>query len=347
VSAPWIEADGTPVVGADMFVPLQLLEAMRGGGDVASVASPLLYANLPTICKIFKMWLPDMHNGPRYSLRDCLAPAPSVNDSSVFFSGGVDGMYSLLAHRDSLTNMVMVHGFDVPLDEREKFARAEASARELAEVLGKRLIVVRTNLRNVWKPVRWELTYGAALAFVGLALQQFHSKVLIGSSSSIANLRPWGSHPLLDPLWSTEAVQFVHDGLYVSRVEKTALVASHPEALKRLRVCWQDGAAFNCGRCEKCLRTMVVLQGFGKLAGAPFPAKTVDPRWLRDINRGNPSYWRELFAPEVALPAELSASVTRLIRDLENSLPGATSLRGRARRLRAMAKQTAKLWGLT
>ena len=57
----------------------------------------------------------------------------------------------------------------------------------------------------------------------------------------------------------------VFDGLDAMRLDKIKYIASSPLALRWLRVCWQNlGISYNCGRCEKCLRTMIGLE----LAGA-------------------------------------------------------------------------------
>ena len=77
---------------------------------------------------------------------------------------------------------------------------------------------------------------------------------------------PWGSHPLLDPLWSTEDIEFTHDGCEALRSAKIKAIARAPLALSTLRVCWaNEQAEYNCGRCEKCLRTMIALHVVGAL----------------------------------------------------------------------------------
>jgi hypothetical protein len=54
----------------------------------------------------------------------------------------------------------------------------------------------------------------------------------------------------------------VHHGRGALRWQKLERLAQEPGALGILRVCWQD-KGFNCGRCEKCLRTMVLLRILG------------------------------------------------------------------------------------
>jgi hypothetical protein len=88
---------------------------------------------------------------------------------------------------------------------------------------------------------------------------------------------PWGSHPLVDPLWSTGTVEIVHDGCEATRSDKAARIATSETALRHLRVCWgyreaYDRGIYNCGHCAKCLRTQVDLY----LAGALERCKTLD-----------------------------------------------------------------------
>jgi hypothetical protein len=81
---------------------------------------------------------------------------------------------------------------------------------------------------------------------------------------------PLGSHPLTDPLWSTEAVEIVHDGAEARRTEKILRIVDDAEALDNLRVCFDDMNT-NCGRCAKCLRKMLPLRLLG-VQSAPFPS---------------------------------------------------------------------------
>lgn len=104
------------------------------------------------------------------------------------------------------------------------------------------------------------------MASVALLFQHRFSKVLIAATNSYAELTPWGTHQLLDPLWSTELMEFEHDGGEATRFEKTVHISEHDLALRWLRVCFKNpDGAYNCGRCVKCLRTMIALRTVGAL----------------------------------------------------------------------------------
>jgi hypothetical protein len=96
--------------------------------------------------------------------------------------------------------------------------------------------------------------------------------LIIPATHSYRQIKFWGSSPLLDPLWSNGQVAITHDGCEADRMEKVRAVADSAIALDTLRVCHDDTADYNCGRCEKCLRTMMALRLCGALDRAPtFP----------------------------------------------------------------------------
>ncbi len=99
-----------------------------------------------------------------------------------------------------------------------------------------------------------------------MALEPEHARILIGSSSTYAAMPPNGSHPLLDSLWRSTAVTLMNHGSWISRVGKLERIADNEVVRDTLRVCWQNpDLGLNCGRCEKCLRTMTVLEVLGLL----------------------------------------------------------------------------------
>ena len=79
---------------------------------------------------------------------------------------------------------------------------------------------------------------------------------------------------MLDPLWSTEASEIVYDGAEATRAQKVMNCLCHSElAMRSLRVCLSADDRYNCGRCEKCLRTMIPLYVAGCLGkSTAFPA---------------------------------------------------------------------------
>ncbi len=320
----WVESDASLADTPEWSIPLRLVRAVVDGEALnLGRVSPLLAGNLETIRDIYAAWIDGGERIP-LSFEPSGDTAVGANGVSLFFSGGVDSFYSLIKHRDEVDNLVLIHGFDVPLADTKTFALAEAQAVEAARLFGKRLIVVRTN--SHWEqpsvPGGWLMYGGAVLAAVAYAMAPNHRKIYIASSNAYATLHPAASHPLLDPLWSTEAVQIVHDG-GETRTEKLRTVVQYPEVLARLRVCWENLGNYNCGLCEKCIRTMLGLRGVGVERCAAFP-DTLTPRLVRQQGFGSDSaiYWRELLCP--GLPRDLHSAVLSAIRSHETGLPPRT-----------------------
>jgi hypothetical protein len=92
-------------------------------------------------------------------------------------------------------------------------------------------------------------------------------------------------------MWlSTETLKIVHYGLPYPRMEKVAAISKWAPAQQFLRVCTdlkKRKGVHNCSRCEKCLRTMVMLKVTGNLDEFntfQLPFRRVDfIRWIPGI----------------------------------------------------------------
>jgi hypothetical protein len=131
------------------------------------------------------------------------------------------------------------------------------------------------------------------------------SCVSIAATYDVPNLAPWGSHPLLDPNYSSGDVRIRHDGVTLSRLAKTKIVADWDTALQNLRVCNRTAKyrqdSLNCGECEKCTRTMLALLAIGALKRTrAFPRDDVSEDmasnvWINDAYEA--SCYRDVIAP--------------------------------------------------
>jgi hypothetical protein len=273
---------------ADPFLTALLVPALVVGEPLLlePPVSPRLLRRTVTVQDILTTWHPARRRIPVTAPVRPAAPGGAARGRGVgaFFSGGVDSCYTLVKSRlglpsaaDPITHLIFVKGFDAPLAEAVGLAASEARLREVAGRHGCAFIAVETNLRDVFSAPWAELYHGSALAAVGLALAPVLGTVLIPSSYDYQELMPHGSHPLLDELWSTETTDFLHDGCEVNRVDRLALLVRHaPTLVDQLRVCWEGsrGGPVNCGRCGKCVRTMVMLRALGHLGRTPsFPSE--------------------------------------------------------------------------
>lgn len=254
---------------ADACFSLGLLLAMASRNELRMEApvSPRLLAHSVELQDVLLCWYPKKLARAALAVPSrSSAPPPPDEGTISFFTGGVDSFFTAATPPDRVTALAYVHGFDIPLEDTAFFARTLSHLQDAASGLGKPLVHLATNLKRFTSDrIYWGyLAHGAALAAAGTLLHSYGSTLLVPSSRTYADLSPWGTHALTDRLHSTEYLSFVHDGAAVTRVEKTVGLAGSPAAQRNLRVCWQKTGAYNCGLCEKCLRTMTTL----KLAGA-------------------------------------------------------------------------------
>lgn len=198
-----------------------------------------------------------------------LAPGePGVPASGVglAFSLGVDSFHSCFFADPAPDLLILAAGFDVPLEREDILTPMRASLADIAHATGKDWTVIETDLRQhrLFRRVSWEASHGSAIAFLGHLLQERIGTLLISSSYDRDHLGPWGSHPDLDPLWSSTRLSVRSTGEDVYRSEKIRRLVTHPVAAplmqRHLRVCWErPSAQGNCGVCHKCVLLRLTL----------------------------------------------------------------------------------------
>lgn len=258
---------------ADPFVVATFLLAMSRGRDlrVEGEASPVLLRNLEAAQDYYAASWPAFYRKIAIAADRLGAPETKLPAAMIAFSGGMDCCHTLFRHvkrlgagpfRD-IRGALMVHGLDIPLSDREGFARAAAQGRIMTGSLGVPLVEVATNLREL--PLIWEHAYGPGIACVLHLFARRYGYGLVASSHQVRG-NILGSHPDVDPLYSSGAFELVHDSAYIHKLEKAALLKDWPEAMRHMRVCWEgrDRAA-NCCRCEKCIRTILIFRANGFL----------------------------------------------------------------------------------
>jgi hypothetical protein len=308
---------------------------------VAGAISPRLLNTLPAIQQIFRSWDGGCRLTPVEAVPRQQPESAAGANRACFFSGGVDSFYTVLKRREEISQLIFVHGFDIPLKAPQLRANVSSAIHRAAAELGKTVIEVETNLREFSdRYVSWEHYNGAALASIALILAEQFSRVYAASTHPFAAPFPWRRHITIDPLWSTEQMQFINDdGQEVPRAAKVAYIAQFDVAMRSLRVCWENrGESYNCGECEKCLRTMIALQVVGALDRCTTFVRPLD---LSSVSRLAPGHNR-YFIEEILDAAIRSESNPALIKALRDCLSGRYHkglwrLRERiARRLRSM-----------
>lgn len=256
------------VAAAETGLLLALLPAMEEGGDleVEGPVSPRLLAALPRIQDLFCAAKPRLRAvRVRAEPGAPSAAAADARRTASFFSGGADSMHTAVTRTAQIDALLFVHGFDIDLARVAQRRMVAARLREAAATLGKELVEVETDARAFTDgSTGWNLYHGAFLAATGCALGGSFRKFLYPPTDPPSDAMRFGSHPDLDALWSTETVEFEHDGAGTLRVERLAALSRHPVFNAHLRLCYKtrDGE-YNCGRCDKCRRTRMYLRAVG------------------------------------------------------------------------------------
>jgi hypothetical protein len=261
-------------------------------------------------------------------------PAPRGRHAGML-SCGVDSLAMLWlnhgryarTHPRYISIGIVINGVDTPtpLQHEQLLERAYAVS-QAAEV---ELLPISTNLASValWPhPTRPFIVfspneYGVCiLAAVAHALSGYISSVSIGSAGSgpaFTFKQARGQHPLLDPLYGSSSMRVFHEDGAMTRLQKLRVVAQWDVALKNLLIC-SDWARteLNCGRCEKCVRTMLEFIALGKLDASPFAGRSISAEIVRSTTLTSPfmeSVWLDVIPPLAAAGRNDLAQAARAV----------------------------------
>lgn len=260
--------------------------------DEGHQVSARLLANLSTFQEIYAQWWPVLQRVPvQAQARHDALPIPG--DQGSMFSGGVDSFYTYLCNESELGRIVFAGGLDIAADEKQRFDESIRHYSAFAGARGKQLVSLWTNIKGFWPGVQMPPHHGQVLAAFGIMLG--FSRTFIPATHTYAELDPWGSHPLTDPLFSTEATTTVHHGA-MPRREKIRAVGHDPQCMNVLRVC-NSSDQYNCGVCEKCLRTRMSLRLLGLHSDTLLALDSLAPiRDLRIYSENDFTFWQDNLA---------------------------------------------------
>lgn len=278
---------------AEPFLAPLLPSAMAKGKEIIldGDVSERMLAGCEQIMKILNSWYPRLEIvsvKPRHVVQDRFQSTAV----GCFFTGGVDSFYTLLKNLDTeqgdgrITHLIYVRDFDIPVEKKDLHEDVLDHLEEVAGSLGLKFIPVETNLRRLtYHHMDWFLQDGAGYAGIALSLSPLLRRMYIASTATFSTLPRWISHPLIDPLWTTESTEFRHDGCEASRLQKVRwYVGKSNIALKHLRFCNRNyNNLYNCGICEKCQYTMINLHIAGVLDRCKTVEGSFDPDRIRKL----------------------------------------------------------------
>lgn len=248
-----------------------------------------LARGLKAVSEVFHGWYPRC-GLLEITASDGVIPTwpPAQRRAASLLSGGVDGLATLrgnrldypLDHPDSIQACITLFGINTfDLDENgpvaarlEAFDALKSRLQELASAEQFKLLPVYTNVRSLAPHYRYwtRVGFGAGHSAVAQLFQREFDKVFWASDGEGANPPTGAEHPVINQHFSTSALRLQDDGLDQSRKDKVALLSQWDYARRMMQPCHYvkipDDGKINCGRCEKCIRTMLLLLGMGKLS---------------------------------------------------------------------------------
>ena len=334
------------------FLVPAVIPAMRHGEERVAIEGAIC-PELRDGLQVAMGWIHKWHGAARTPVRieaDVRTTAPELSTptrAGCFFTGGIDSLATVrrnrlafpVDHPSAFQDAIIIYGLEV--DQPEAFEDVLRALSVIAEDARLNLLPVYTNVRSLDEDWQfWEFEWeGSVYSAVAHALTRRLTTVSIASTYDIANMHDLGSHPLLDPNYGSSELRVLHDGITLSRLEKTHLVMGWDAALQHLRVCntvkQYRPETINCGACEKCVRTKLALISLGALDKTQaFREDDVLPEQVLNTACIHSPYmeacYSELLAPLAARGRE---DLVEAIKELVARYRGDVGWRGSLRRL--------------
>lgn len=271
------------------FLMAALVPAWGAGEErihIEGALCPLLCRNLKVVFAKLAAWFPaDFGPPPRLEPTEGWVTSEPVGQSVSLLSCGIDSLATLYwnirnipRHHSRAIRAALYVSYDRESEPSLERLRQSTGARRkpvenIATDAGIDAVAVRSNgwwlaSDGYFFDLKW---HGAAFASAGAMMSKTFQRVYIAAGPDPAVDLPWGSHPMLDPYYSSAHLAVEHDTI-LTRLEKTRMVSEWQAGLDNLRICQNhtDGER-NCGACEKCIRTSLMLLILGRLESEALP----------------------------------------------------------------------------
>lgn len=264
-----------------------VLAYWRGEARVTTIDAqicPTLFDNLSEVLACLQSWFYSHKRKPpviegAFAKGDCSTRNKILPSAGLFFSGGVDS-FATLRHNHTLyepndpryfSKGIFVFGFE--MTRESAFAIAEEHMKKAASACSIDLISAKSNLYTICRPDDPYIEFlvnqfeGAFFAAIAHSYGRSLSQIALATTLDLPFLQPNGSHPMLN--YSSGRLHYRVDGTRFSRLAKARKLAGWQPAHQFLRVCNQthlySPSQINCGRCNKCVGTMLIFCALGIL----------------------------------------------------------------------------------
>lgn len=244
--------------------------------------------SLEKVKSVMKRFYPKLSFSTNVNIERVVSNSFSNKGMGLLFSGGIDSLTSYIKHKDKKPFLMMVKGADIPFNEEKVWGKIKDKYEKFADKERIKICFINANMRQFINERRLNVEFGRHLTNLSWWAGFSHGMSLIGLCAPLTAIEniatiliassdwqelaleralyPWGSNPLIDNKISWADVKVVHDGFELSRQKKIKMLSSWIKYSKYypfMRVCYSQFHGFNCGKCEKCLRTIcgLILEG--------------------------------------------------------------------------------------
>jgi len=265
---------------SDAFLVAMLVFAMSKGEDVKceqAVSEKLYFSLIKYLIPFLNRINPDLKKiNIICDLDDSVLKSEKKIGTGI--SCGVDSLSTIEYHgKDSEIGKYKINqltlfnsGYYGNKDNNEdKFSKYRKQSVNFSKEFGYPLLFVNSNVSNVTK-YKFIKTHTYLSCSVVLALQKMFSVYYYASGYPIYNFKASFDSPayydtfLLDCI-SNENTKFISANTIMTRLEKIELLLNNKHYLNHLYVCTTGNPPDNCGKCEKCVRTLLAIDSFSAL----------------------------------------------------------------------------------
>jgi len=246
--------------------------AWATGSDVyVDTIDQAFYDSLLKVEKVYKTWFPQFKFGSVIHVDETSVNQFHNKGHALLFSGGLDSVTSYIKNKEKKPELISIWGADIPTDEINFWKVVKKQVSEFASDENLKCRFIKTNLREANNNellknefgMDWWLTVSHGLILAGVTAPLLTGGIgtlLIASTHKTEYDVPHGSHLFLNTPAYFGDISTVYDLHEMNRHEKIKYLSKSDEIYRsRLRVCFSQFTDFNCGICEKCLRTMASL----------------------------------------------------------------------------------------
>ena len=338
--SPILYSKGADPANSFFIVAYTLSLALNEDLEFDGIVSAKLLKNISNI----KKYIGCPKNNIKVKTKGSVKRKVFGKKTGLFFTLGADSFHALLCSNKTSAGirrfdyLVFIDRLEIEKVSKKAYKNIHKRIENVAKKTRTKAIFLETNLRSVSdKIMHWDFFHGAALAANGLLLSGVLRKIYISGCDDYMFDFPWGTGVKIDRMWSTEALSFFSADPTLLRYDKIRNISKSANKelfLENLWVCWKANLKNdikNCSKCEKCLRTHLLLIVYGLKSPIKL-FKKIDTKDLRKVNipKGFEPAWSEIYKflkknqkinPEITRAVEYVIKKKRRKDMIKNLLP--------------------------